>query len=261
VAYTENGSVRLWWEEEGAGDPVLLVMGFSYPGDMWHRVWPAMTDRFRVIRFDNRGVGKSDVPEGPYSIADMAEDAVAVMDAAGAERAHVYGASMGGGIVQELALRHPERVASLVLGCTAAPAKTEGPPPTLPWIMRLVPLPLLLRLRGPRNYGVGVPKEAIRADRAILRKAGLSTKGLLGQAQAVAAYDSKDRVGQIALPTLVIHGDQDKTVPVERGRELASLIPGARLEIIEGAGHNFITSVDCPANTLVREFWISLPAP
>jgi pimeloyl-ACP methyl ester carboxylesterase len=259
VAYVNNGPVRLWWEEEGTGDPVLLIMGFSYPADMWHRVWPAMTDTFRVIRFDNRGVGKSDIPSDPYSIADMAADAIAVLNGAGVPRAHVYGASMGGGIAQELALLYPERVASLVLGCTAAPAKKDGPPPKVPAIFRLIPPRFLIRLRAKRNYGADVPLQAIRDDQAILRASRPSTKGLLGQAQAVAAYDSKDRVGQIAVPTLVIHGDQDQTVPVEMGRELASLIPGARLEILAGAKHNFITSLDSPANRMVKEFWLSQP--
>jgi 3-oxoadipate enol-lactonase len=259
VAYTHNGSVRLWWDEEGAGPPVLLVMGFSYPSAMWHRVWPAMRDDFRVIRFDNRGVGQSDVPEESYSIADMAEDAVAVLDAAGAQKAHVYGASMGGGIVQELALRHPDRVASLVLACTAAPARPEGDPPKLPWIVRVIPPRVIIKLRAKRNYGADVPKAAIDADRAILLSSPITNHGLLGQARAVAAYHSKDRVAQIAAPTLVVHGDCDKTVPVERGRELAALIPGARLEIIKGAAHNFITSVDCPANHLVKDFWKSQP--
>jgi pimeloyl-ACP methyl ester carboxylesterase len=227
---------------------------------MWHRVWPAMQDDFRVIRFDNRGVGQSDVPPAGYSIADMADDAVAVLDAAGVERAHVYGASMGGGIVQEMALRHPERVASLVLACTAAPPKREGGPPKLPRIARILPIQLLIRLRASRNYGADVPQEAIKADRDILLSSSITKRGLLGQVGAVAAYDSKDRVGQITVPTLVIHGDQDKTVPIERGRELAAWIPGARLEVIEGARHNFITSIDCPANRLVKEFWKSQPA-
>lgn len=260
MAYVNNGSVRLWWDEEGAGDPVLLVMGFTYPSDMWHRVWPAMTDQFRVIRFDNRGVGKSDAPKGPYTIADMAEDAVAVLDAAGVQRAHVYGASMGGGIVQELALTHPERVASLVLGCTAAPDRPVGPPLKIAWILRIIPPKVILRFRGPRSYGADVPEKAMQDDRAILRSTRLTTRGVMGQAGAIAAYHSKDRVGQIAVPTIVVHGDQDETVPIALGRELASLIPGSQLHVIEGAGHNFITSVDCPANRIVKEFWQSLPA-
>ncbi len=259
MAYTHNGSVRLWWDEEGSGPPVLLVMGFSYPSEMWHRVWPALRDDFRVIRFDNRGVGQSDAPEGNYTIADMADDAVAVLDAAGVDKAHVYGASMGGGIVQEMALRHPERVASLVLACTAAPERPEGDPPKIPWIARVIPPRLLIKLRAKRNYGADVPKDAIKADRAILRSTHITNHGLLGQAQAIVAYHSKDRVAQIDVPTLVVHGDHDRTVPIEKGRELAALIPGARLEVIEGAAHNFITSVDCAANHLVKEFWKSQP--
>jgi pimeloyl-ACP methyl ester carboxylesterase len=261
VAFTHNGTTRLWWDEEGSGDPVLLVMGFSYPAQMWHRVWPALTDQFRVIRFDNRGVGQSDVPKASYSIADMADDAFAVLDAAGVERAHVYGASMGGGIAQEMALRHPERVASLVLGCTAAPGDSGGKPRRIPWYVRLIPPRIIISRRAGRNYGDDVPAEAIAADQAILRTSKRSARGLIGQAQAVAAYSSKDRVPSITAPTLVLHGDLDSTVPVEMGKELASLIPGARLEIIQGARHNFITSIDCPANRFVKEFWQSLPSP
>jgi len=261
VAYTQNGAVRLWWDEVGSGPPVLLVMGFSYPAEMWHRVWPAMTDDFRVLRFDNRGIGQSDVPKDRWSIAEMADDAIAVLDAAGVQRAHVYGASMGGGIAQEIALRHPERVASLVLACTAARGEPEGKAPRIPWILRIIPPRWVIELRSTRSYGADVPKEAMAADQAILKASRRTSRGLIGQAEATMAYRSKDRVGQITVPTLVIHGDQDKTVPIERGRELAALIPGARLEVIEGAGHNFITSVDCPANHLVKEFWKGLPAP
>jgi pimeloyl-ACP methyl ester carboxylesterase len=260
MSYVSNGAVRLWWDEVGAGDPVLLIMGFSYPAAMWHRVWPAMSDEFRVIRFDNRGIGQSDAPKGKYSIADMADDAVAVMDAAGVQRAHVYGASMGGGIAQEVALRHPERVASLVLGCTAAPDRPTGAPPKLAKILRVIPPKVLLRLRSVRNSAPGMPKEAVEADRKILLSSRITSRGLIGQAYAIAAYHSKDRLGQIAVPTLVLHGDQDQTVPLALGEALASGIPGARFEVIAGVGHNYITSIDCPANTMVKEFWQSQPA-
>ena len=260
MAYVNNGPVRIWWEEVGQGEPVLLVMGFSYPGDMWHRVWPALTDRYRVIRFDNRGVGKSDAPKGPYAIGDMAEDALAVMDAAGVAKAHVYGASMGGGIVQELALQHPDRVASLVLGCTAAPPTLAGPPPKVPFVMRIAPTKLIFRLRGRRSYGDDVPESAIKEDRAVLLKARITNRGLMGQRQAIAAFSSRDRVSQLKMPVLVLHGDKDRTVPVEMGRELASLIPGAQLEIIEGAGHMYITTIDCRANEVLKEFWRKQPA-
>src|SRR5688500_1132725 len=117
MPYATNGPVKIYWEEEGSGEPLLLIMGLGYSLEMWHRVRPLLTERFRVIAFDNRGVGRSDVPEPGYSIPDMAADAVAVLDAAGVESAHVLGVSMGGYIAQALTAEYPDRVKSLVLGC------------------------------------------------------------------------------------------------------------------------------------------------
>ena len=118
MPFTNSNGCRIYWEESGAGYP-LLIMGLGYSHEMWHRTRPAMTEHYRTIVFDNRGVGKSDLPAGPYPLAQMAHDVAAVLDAAGVEQAHVYGISMGGMIAQELALNHPERVRSLILGCTA----------------------------------------------------------------------------------------------------------------------------------------------
>ncbi|MGD0932289.1 MAG: alpha/beta hydrolase, partial [Candidatus Korobacteraceae bacterium] len=109
---TNSNGCRIHWEESGAGDPLLLIMGLGYSHEMWHRTRPAMAEHYRTIVYDNRGVGKSDLPPGPYPIAQMADDAAAVLDAAGVELAHVYGISMGGMIAQELALKHPARVRS-----------------------------------------------------------------------------------------------------------------------------------------------------
>src|SRR3954451_7644807 len=109
---------EIYWESTGAGAPVLLVMGLGMNATGWWRTVPVLAESFTVIAFDNRGVGRSARPPGPYTVAGMADDAVAVLDAAGAERAHVYGISLGGMIAQEIALRHPERVGCLVLGAT-----------------------------------------------------------------------------------------------------------------------------------------------
>src|SRR5215470_1386849 len=120
MPYTVNDGNRIYWEEHGAGEPILLIMGLGYTLDMWHRTVPLLSRHYRTILFDNRGVGRSDSPPGPYSIPQMAGDAAAVITAAACDRVHVFGVSMGGMIAQEFALAFPDRVVSLILGCTAA---------------------------------------------------------------------------------------------------------------------------------------------
>jgi len=105
MPFVENAGARIYWDEEGQGAPVLLIMGLGYPSQMWYRTRPLLAERYRTIAFDNRGVGRSDVPAGPYPIPLMASDAAAVIDAAGVESAHIYGVSMGGMIAQEFALQ------------------------------------------------------------------------------------------------------------------------------------------------------------
>src|SRR5208283_2140325 len=119
MAFVENQGTKIYWDEQGQGAPLLLIMGLGYTSAMWYRTRPALAQQFRTIAFDNRGVGLSDVPPGPYSIATMASDAAAVLDAAGVARAHVFGVSMGGMIAQEFALQYPARTRSLILGCTS----------------------------------------------------------------------------------------------------------------------------------------------
>src|SRR5689334_15115760 len=109
---------RLYYERTGAGAPVLLVMGLGMNATGWWRTIPVLAQGLEVIAFDNRGSGRSDVPEGPYSADQMADDAMAVLDDAGVARAHVYGISLGGMIAQQIVARYPERVDRLVLGAT-----------------------------------------------------------------------------------------------------------------------------------------------
>src|ERR1700730_6746 len=120
MPFINNQGAKIYWDEQGEGEPVLLIMGLGYPSAMWYRTRPHLAARYRTIALDNRGVGRSAMPPGPYPIALMASDAAAVLDASGFESAHVYGVSMGGMIAQEFALRYPKRVRSLILGCTAA---------------------------------------------------------------------------------------------------------------------------------------------
>src|SRR5205809_7114823 len=127
MPYALSAGTKIYWEEQGSGEPLLLIMGLGATHDLWHRVTPMVAPQYRTILFDNRGAGKSDAPPGPYSIAQMADDALAVLDAAGVADAHVFGASMGGMIAQKLALNHVSRVRSLILCCTAPGGKASAP--------------------------------------------------------------------------------------------------------------------------------------
>ncbi|MGA9768857.1 MAG: alpha/beta fold hydrolase [Blastocatellia bacterium] len=245
MPYVESDGAKIYWEEHGSGPPLLLIMGLGYTLDMWNRALPAMAERFRTIVFDNRGVGRSDVPPGPYSIQLMAADARAVIDHAGIDKAHVFGVSMGGMIAQEFALQYPERVKSLVLGCTACggPKAVPAAPGVFATLMaraRMTPEEAI-RAMIPFIYDEATPRERIEEDLEIRRRTLASVEGYTAQVQAIIAWQSYNRLSQIAAPTLVIHGETDKLVPPENGRLIAEMIPGARLMMLPAASHIFVT--------------------
>ena len=253
-----NGGVRLHWQEQGSGDPVLLIMGHLFTGDMWYPVIPALAEKYRVVWFDNRGTGKSDATS-TATVSDLVADARAVMDAAAIERAHVYGVSMGGGIAIKLAHETPTRVRSLVLGCTAIQSLDyQAPKPSRPLLGSLryrLPVRLLRPVLRRRLYGSVAPAEAIERDLAVLSAMRFSPKGVYAQGLAIASYDmTPDKVAQLRMPTLVLHGTADMTVPCHKGVELAETLPDARLITYEGAGHNFIVACTEQANADVLAF-------
>jgi 3-oxoadipate enol-lactonase len=255
----DSAGARIHWEAEGAGTPVLLIMGHLYSSRLWYPLLPALTRKHRAITFDNRGTGQSDTT-GQVTIGQFAADALAVLDAAGVARAHVYGVSMGGGIAAEFAMRYPERVASLVLGCTMMKTEVGA---RAPWLARLIyylPRGLvraLLRGRGsPEGYGSAAPAEAVAKDMEVLSSDRFTMKGVRVQAGAIGAYaTTREAVGRIAAPTLVIHGDEDRTVDVKHGRAFAEAIPGSRLVILAGAGHNFLVAANAASTKAVMEFF------
>jgi 3-oxoadipate enol-lactonase len=231
---------------------VLMIMGLSFPLEMWNRTLPEISRRYRAIVFDNRGVGRSDVPRGPYRIAGMARDAMAVMDAAGVKVAHVMGASMGGMIAQELALRHPDRVKSLLLGCTSCGGFRARPP-------NLRRVPIFRNWRGMNNeqraravvpmlYAKGTPREVIEEDIQVRLIHYPTLRGTLYQAMAIPFWSSYRRLPRLKPPTLVMHGEQDRVLPPMNGKRLAERIPGARLKMIANAGH--MMSSDQPEQTM-----------
>jgi pimeloyl-ACP methyl ester carboxylesterase len=245
MPYAENDGTKIYWEEQGSGPPLVLIMGLGYTSEMWHRVLPAVAREYRTILFDNRGVGRSDVPAQGYAIGDMAADTAAVMDAAGVERAHVLGISMGGLIAQEFALRYPERVRSLILGCThhggreAVVAKRE----VFDVLMARGHMPAEegTRAMAPYIYDPATPRERVEEDIEIRLRTYPTSAGYFGQVQAILAFDARPRLPEISAPTLVLHGESDRLVPPENGRLLAGLIPNAKLIMLKGASHIFMT--------------------
>lgn len=169
MPFATNAGVRIHWQEKGEGTPLLLIMGHRFSGEMWWPVLPAVTPRRRVVWFDNRGTGESDSP-ATASVAEMVGDALAVMDAAGVEKAHVFGVSMGGGIAQQLALTAPNRVTSLILGCTAIKAEVTKAQKAREAIMLRLPKSLYRPLAGKALYGTKAPAEAVAKDIAMLKR-------------------------------------------------------------------------------------------
>jgi len=257
MRFLDRGGVRLAWDEQGSGTPILLIMGHRYSSGMWYPLREALGDRYRLISFDNRGVGQSDAPRRT-SVGEMTADALAVLDAAGIESAHVYGVSMGGGIALEFGLRYPERVRSLILGCTMA--KTPDIKPRPDWLIRLIynTLPVLKLLARPKyknGYGDAAPDDVIARDMKLLAKDPYNLNGVIAQALAISHYSVDPvEVRALNLPTLVLHGTQDLAVPYEAGRALAEMIPGARLVTFQDIGHNYFIGAGERANAEVERF-------
>jgi 3-oxoadipate enol-lactonase len=248
MAYAHSGRTRLYYERTGDGPAVLLVMGLGMNATGWWRTVPVLTEYASVIALDNRGVGRSDRPDGPYSIPQMADDCVSVLDAAGEERAHVYGLSLGGMIAQELALRHPERVDRLVLGATTAGGEhgVVADEATLGFFVRRAQMSAeeAVWASVPYNYGPRTREERAQLIGEDIRERlryPIESEPYRAQLEAALGHDTGDRLGRIGSPTLVVHGEEDRMIPVANGRALAERIPGARLDVWPGAGHLYFT--------------------
>jgi 3-oxoadipate enol-lactonase len=256
-----NGDVRVAYEVHGKGDPLLFVHGLAYDRRGWGPLPGLLADDFRVILFDNRGVGESDIPPGPYSIAEMAADAVAVLDAAGAGRANVLGVSLGGFIAQELALSHPERVHKLVLVSTAPggpnmvpmPAETLEAMGRFPTMEREAGLRLMVE-NSMGERGVRERPELVDEIYAYRLERAPSVEAWRAQAIAGAAFDVYDRLPGIGAPTLVVQGGADVVIDPGNAELLAERIPGAQLHVVPDRGHMLVWEEGELLAPVVREF-------
>lgn len=258
MPFTENQGAKIFWDEQGDGDPVLLIMGLGWTSHMWYRTRPALVSaNYRTIAFDNRGVGQSDRPAGPYPLSVMASDAAAVLDAAGIERAHIHGVSMGGMIAQEFALQYPQRVRSLILGCTAAggPHAVQAETTVMQTLLRTDLNPAeAAEAANSFLYAADTPRERVDEDMALRLKWSPQREGFMAQLQGIMMWEADSRLPLIASPTLVLHGDADRLVPPANGRRIARLIPGAQIFWIEGAGHIYSTDQPGVSTKAILEF-------
>jgi pimeloyl-ACP methyl ester carboxylesterase len=254
-------SVELSYARRGAGAPLLLIMGMS--GSQLHWGEPFLSElegSFDVLAYDHRGVGDSSRVQAPFTIADLADDAAALIEAVGWDSAHVAGISMGGMVAQELVLRHPGRVRTLMLGCTYAggPGQRVTEPEVVGELMQ--------------SWSTGDREEAIRvgfavnvseryasdpehyaAFRATALARPVAVPVIMEQMRAIAGHDTSARLGQIAAPTLVVHGTEDRMLPADNAAGIASAIPGARLELMEGVGHLFFWERPAESAALIAE--------
>lgn len=233
--------MNIKWESSGDGPPLLLIQGLGYGRWGWEPIVPGLAARHRVIRFDNRGIGESDKPEGPYTAAQMAGDALQVLDEAGIERANVIGASLGGMIAQELAVTAPDRVDKLVLCCTTpgGPDAVPMPDVTLRLYAEAASLPPEVALRRFVENALGNDPPAELVDELFARRMANPPDPAGWQAQAAAGMGFQGVEAEITALTLIVSGTADNVVDYRNADLLAARIPGSRVELLEGCGHLF----------------------
>ena len=259
-----NG-INIAYKSEGQGNPLVLIMGFAGTRGSWIFQRKVFKKHCQVITFDNRGVGRSDKPSEQYSIRVMADDTVALMDHLGIRRAHILGVSMGGMIAQEIAIRHPERVEKLVLGCTFARSDETGghtadyyrslghPGASSDAELRGVPTWKVLAADFSLAFNNKL-YQLIVTPLASLYARFTATEGLALQYEALLGHDALDRIHLIQSPTLVITGTEDRVIRPASSEVLANRIPNAKLVRIEGGSHAFFVAMKSRFNREVLDF-------
>ena len=255
-----NG-LKLYYEIEGDGAPVVLIPGFAAGRWIWFKQTADLSRDFRVIIFDPRGVSASDKPEGPQTISLLAGDVAHLLETIGIQSAHIVGASFGGFVAQEFALKYPAMTRKLVLCCTSF----GGPNHVAPSTDTLAALASTKGLNSEERMRANlllaftpeyVRREVSEVDRIVRLRATNEVPEhiYLSQLQAAMSFNAESRLDQITSPTLVLTGDADVIVPVQNSRNLAAMIPGAELKIVAGGSHTFFIEQADQFNRIITEF-------
>jgi len=256
----------LWVERRGEGPDVLLIAGLGDPAEAWDFQLAGLADGYRVTAFDNRGAGRSPLPTGPFSVATMADDAAALLRALDVQAAHVAGFSGGSAIAQELALRHPELVRSLVLVSTYArpDALLRSQLAFWRWLAEAAPSEraffeaFFTWVYTPRAHEDGTVQQLV--EEAMSFPHQQSVEAFQVQVDACLAHDTVDRLSQIAAPTLVLSSELDTILPPRFGQFVAAGIPNARFEVVPGQAHQPFQEIPTKFNARVDAFWREVDA-
>jgi 3-oxoadipate enol-lactonase len=256
------GDINMYYEVHGKGEPLVLIPGLTVNVDWFFMHIPVFSREYRVVAFDNRGAGRSDAPDVPYSMEMMADDLAGLLDAIGIKSAHIWGGSMGGAIAQQFALRHPKMVKSLILLCTGIGAShriRQSDPEVIESFSNPRVLPpeesarQMLRIMISQKY-LNDNNEWVKKMIWKMLEHPATPQGSIRQMQAAFGAETYDKLPDIKAPTLVIHGEADRINPVEYARILASRIPNAELTILEKMGHGFMWEAFEDSNRIILDF-------
>jgi pimeloyl-ACP methyl ester carboxylesterase len=267
MPHTQSHRPRIYYEVQGEGEPLVLVMGLGADILAWILQLPAFSERFRTIAIDNRDVGRSDYVDGSYEVADMAADALAVCDELELDSFHLLGMSLGGMIAQEGALAAPERVRSLTLCATYAGVGEYGRVRSELLASAALRTPFeehvdtLLALTMSEAFFEN--REAVEYMRGMMlaHPHPQQPEGFARQARAAGRHDARDRLAQLTMPVHVIAAERDILVPVWKTREVADLIPGARLTVLDEAPHGINVERAEEFNRAVLDFLVPATSP
>ena len=255
-----SAGTTIYYEEHGTGEPLLCVMGLATDTLGWALQVPTFSQRHRTVIFDNRDVGRSSAASAPYEVADMAQDALDLADAIGLESFHLLGVSMGGAIAQEMALAAPERVRTLTLTVTFARGDTWGRELSKVWSTRVREMPrerhvdeLLLLNFSEEFFEEPAQVEFVR-NLTLQNPNPQDPEAFARQLAASSRHDTRDRLPSLSMPVHVIAGAHDILVPVWKSQEIAELIPGATLTVLERAPHGLNAERAQEYNELVLGF-------
>lgn len=257
--------ITLYYKSEGQGEPLMLLAGLSYSLWMWHRMVPILAEQFRVITFDNRGVGRSDKPRGPYSAQMLAADTAGLLQALDLPHAAIMGHSMGGAVAQALVLDYPHLVDRLILSATNFGGPNSVPPPQEAMAVLLDPSgdPEERFYRGlsvSTAPGFAEREPQIVAQWLAHRKEyppdpeAYQAQLAVGLALFSAEASFEHRLPQVQVPTLILSGEQDRVIPPENASLLAKQIPESTLHILPRAGHFFPMETPDEAARLIMQF-------